>query len=75
MKLRPVIALVDDETWDRLRPLIDELRDRFAAADKNVAWERTMLLNGWDGEMIAWGLVIAAASREDLEIVGPGDDR
>lgn len=68
MKLTPVVVLVDDESMTRLRPLLDELAAMFVARNKDVAWERTMLLNGWTAEMIAWSLVIAAASREDLEV-------
>jgi hypothetical protein len=68
MKLTPVVVLVDDESMTRLRPLLDELAARFVARNKDVAWERTMLLNGWTAEMIAWSLVIATASLLDLEV-------
>ena len=76
-RLMPVVALVDDETMTRLRPLIDELTERFASAPKSRAWQTAQLMNGWTDEAIAWGLVIAAASREDLEIAereGTTDD-
>jgi hypothetical protein len=69
VKLIPVVALVDEDTHAKLAPLIADIAERFAAAPKNRTWETTMLLNGWTHDAIAWGLVLAAAGREDLELV------
>lgn len=71
MRLVPVIALVDEQTLDRLAPLIADLSARWAAGNDEAseAWRAVQLANGWTPESIAWGLVIAAASQQDLEIV------
>ena len=69
MRLIPVVALVDSDTHTRLAPLIADITARFAGHPRDRAFETSMLLNGWTYESIAWGLVLAAASREDLELV------
>lgn len=61
MRLRPVIALVDDETMAKLRPIIDELSDAWATMTPTTT--ATMAANGWTPEMIAWGLVLGATAR------------
>lgn len=67
MKLVPVVVLVDDESLARMTPLIGELADRWSA-DCGDGWKQVMTANGWTPEMVAWSLVIAAASRQDLEL-------
>ena len=64
MRLTPIVALVDDESMVLLSPLIEELIARWQTGDVDQKWQRTMVENGWTPEMIAWGLVIGAASKQ-----------
>ena len=70
MRLIPVVVLMSEETIDRLRPLIDEVMA--AIIDAHVGddrWHFAMRLNGWDIEMMAWGLILRAASEVEMELV------
>ena len=70
MRLVPVVVLVTDETIERLRPVLDALVEAITAHHEgDTAWAMTCRFNGWDPEMIAWGHVLLAASREELEVV------
>ena len=63
MRLTPVVALVSDETLVALTPLLDELTAQFDPPGLTLP-------SGWTPEGVAWGVIIAAASRCDLEIAG-----
>lgn len=62
MRMTPVIAVVDDETMTRVRPLLNELVARLEPLPDFAR------RNGWTAESLAWGLLVAAASRCDLEL-------
>ncbi|HEX7277881.1 MAG TPA: hypothetical protein VF244_10945 [Acidimicrobiales bacterium] len=60
-----MIAVVDEETFDRLRPTVYASADRLAA-DPLMA--ETMERNGWTGEMLALGLILRFAADEGVEV-------
>jgi hypothetical protein len=75
MKVIPILALVDQETYDKLRPLVDDLVPRLRNSASDII-KTTMLMSGWDFESMAWGLILRGFTtmEGDLEIeIGDGD--
>lgn len=54
MRLVPVVVLAEQDSLDRLRPVLDQLADHF----DGPAWQSTKDFNGWTSEMLAWSLLI-----------------
>lgn len=75
MRVIPVVALIDEQTHEKLWPLIEDLIPRLEHSSSDVI-KTTMMLNGWDYEALAWGLVLRGFTtmEGELEIViGDGD--
>jgi hypothetical protein len=64
VRLTPIVVLVDDDTLAKLTPLVTELAERLQP-DGGQWWGGK---HGWTPEAVAWGLLIAAASKCDLEL-------
>jgi hypothetical protein len=72
MKMIPIIAVVDETTFGKLLPLIDELIERMEASNSDL-FRTKMILNGWSYPMLAWGAVLRGVS--DIEIaISDGDE-
>lgn len=69
MRLRPVIALVDEETIEQLQPAIDAAVWLITEIQPEMA---TLIASrGWTAEMVAWGRVLHDLAAQFEITVGP----
>ena len=70
MIMRPVVVLMDEDTIERLAPFLTRVTDRLVAEyATNYDWRDLMERNGWTWEMLAWSLILRAATDVELELL------
>jgi len=68
--MRPVVVLMDEDTIERLAPFLTRVTDRLVAEyATNYDWRDLMERNGWTWEMLAWSLILRAATDVELELL------
>ena len=68
--MRPVVVLMDEDTIARLAPFLTRVTDRLVAEyATNYDWRDLMERNGWTWEMLAWSLILRAATDVELELL------
>lgn len=76
MKVIPIVALVDQVTYDKLSPLVEDLVPRLRNSASDII-KTKMMFNGWSYDSLAWGMILRGFTTMDggLEIeIGDGDN-
>src|SRR4030095_1280856 len=67
LKIIPLVAIVDQRTYDKLAPVVREVAERM----ETTASDRVRELNrqlGWDCDSIAWGLLLRRLTELVVEV-------